>query len=82
MKDESKFFAIWLARQDPPGILPTQSAAVFDVIERLPTADLISVLYYGSDSESLAALNMLRDRYEEEQYWLDELAGRNDDPRD
>lgn len=72
--DDSKFFVEWLSRQKPAGILPTQTATVVNIMDRLDTGDLISVMYFGSDSEALRALNLLKDKFEEEQYWMAQMA--------
>ena len=72
--DDSKFFAEWLARQDESGILPTQIQSVAGIMDRLPNSDLICVMYFGADSQALRALNLLKDRFQEERSWLAEMA--------
>lgn len=71
--DESKKFAEWLARLPEPSILPNQWSAVQDVMDRMPNADLLSCMFHGPASVSQIAFEMLRDRFEEERYWLKEL---------
>ena len=67
--DESKKFAEWLARFPEPSLKANQSAAIYDVAYHLPNEDVLSCMFNGPDSVALMALNLLRDRYEEDQYW-------------
>ena len=60
---DSEYFVEWLAMQSPSGILPTQVAAVANIMDRLPTEDLITVMYHGNDEQAFKALNLLRTQF-------------------
>lgn len=70
---ESVTFAHWLGRQGEPAILPNQVNVVVNIVDRMDNGDLISVLYQGNDASALAALKVLRHRFEDEMYWLDQM---------
>lgn len=70
----SKNFAYWLSVQGSPGILPNQVKATVNIIRNLPEADLISVMYYGSDELACSAIKELKLRFEDEMNFLDEVA--------
>jgi hypothetical protein len=59
-------FAYWLGIHGKADILPSQSIAISNVMERANEADLISVLYYGTDDLALKALKELKLRFEDE----------------
>jgi hypothetical protein len=73
MMQDSAHFAYWLRQQPSPGILPNQIKAVINIMDRLPTCDLISVLYLGDDEQALHALKLLKARFEDEMNALDEM---------
>jgi len=63
----------WLNVQPKGYILPSQVGAAVNILDRLRTPDLIVVLNHGTDGLAMKAFLLLRDRYEEEQRWLDEM---------
>ena len=72
--NESWYFAQWIGSQKRPSILWNQSQAVKNIMDRVNNEDLISVLFNGSDEEAIKALKVLKHRYEDEQYWLDQIS--------
>lgn len=70
--NQSRFFATWLHRQSQPGMLPTQWRSSVNILDRLSTADLISVMYNGDDAAALSALKILRNRFDDEMMHLEE----------
>jgi hypothetical protein len=70
---ESETFAHWLGMQASPTILPNQVGVVGDILDRLGNGDLICVMFNCSGEPAMKALNMLKHRYEEERYALDEM---------
>jgi hypothetical protein len=66
-------FAYWLSIHGEPSILPNQSKSVEHVLERLSEADLISVLYNGSDELALKALKILKFKFNDELEGLEEM---------
>lgn len=71
---ESSFFAHWLGRQGDATILPNQVNVVGNIFDRMDNGDLISVLFQGNDDCALKALKVLRHRFEDEMYWLDQMS--------
>jgi hypothetical protein len=67
-------FAYWLSIHGKPAILPSQSKAVENILSRTSEADLISVMYYGTDELAIKALKELKHRYEDELNALEELS--------
>ncbi|CAB5220026.1 hypothetical protein UFOVP239_33 [uncultured Caudovirales phage] len=72
--NESVDFAHWLARQGNPGILPNQANVVFGIQDRLDTPNLILVLYFGDEINAARALKILKHRYADEAYQLDQIS--------
>jgi hypothetical protein len=70
---ESDFFAQWLAKQKQASILPNQVNSTINILDRLDNGDLISVMFNATGDLSLKALNLLKHRYEDELYWLNEM---------
>jgi len=68
----SYHFAFWLAKQPKPGILWNQSKALTHIMDRATEADLISVLYNGTDDLAIKALRELQVRFLDEMRALDE----------
>jgi len=66
-------FAYWLGIHGKPAILPSQCKAVENVMSRTPEADLISVMYYGSDDLAIKALKELKYRFVDELNALEEM---------
>jgi len=66
-------FAYWLSIHGEPSILPNQAKSVEHVMERLSEADLISVLYNGSDELALKALKILKFKFNDELEGLEEM---------
>ena len=66
-------FAYWLSIHGKPAILPSQSKAVENIMSRTSEADLISVMYYGTDDLAIKALKELKIRFESELNALDEM---------
>ena len=73
MRDDSVYFGHWLGRQGNPGILPNQWVGCMNVMTRLETADLLSILFHGDKDHAMKALHYLRERFEEEMHELNEL---------
>lgn len=73
MRDESKQFAAWISRQESATILPNQWMATANIMDRLGTGDLISVLFHGDAKTAMKALQTLKFRHEAEAYWMDEM---------
>jgi hypothetical protein len=69
----SNNFAYWLSVQGEPAMLPSQTKSVTNILRNLQEADLISVMYYGSDELACNALKELKKRFENEMNELDEL---------
>ena len=70
----SNDFAYWLSIHGQPSILPNQSIAVANIMDRTPEADLISVLFYGSDDLAIKALKELKKRFDDELNALEEMS--------
>jgi len=70
----SNDFAYWLSIHGQPSILPNQSIAVTNIMDRTPEADLISVLFYGSDDLAIKALKELKKRFDDELNALEEMS--------
>jgi hypothetical protein len=71
---KSDDFAYWLSIHGKPSILPSQSIAVANIMNRTSEADLISVMFYGNDDLALRALKELKSRYEDELNALEEMS--------
>lgn len=69
----SQYFSHWLGKQPRPGLLPNQIGAVVNVMPNLDTGDLIEILFRGEDSQAINALKLLRERFEDEMNFLDQL---------
>lgn len=69
---ESAYFAHWLGKQKEASILPNQVNAAAGMLDRLDTGDIISVMFNAKGDVAMKALDLLKHRYEEEQYWLSE----------
>lgn len=69
---DDKFFCDWLSRQPEATILSNQVDVVVNILDRLDSSDLIRVMFYGKGLLALEALEILKKRYEEEQYWVNE----------
>ena len=70
---ESAFFATWLHRQKPADILPTQVGSTVNILDLLDNGDLIAVMFNASGNLAHRALDILKHRYKDEQYWLNEM---------
>jgi hypothetical protein len=70
----SELFANWLSQQNRPEILPNQTYSVVDTIDRLPSADVISILYHADSAVAMMALEELKTRFHNELNALDEMA--------
>lgn len=66
-------FVQWLNVQPQGDIRPSQVATAVSFLDLLRTPDLIVVLNHGTDGLAMKAFLLLRDRYEEEQRWIDEM---------
>lgn len=75
----SELFVNWLNKQTYPELLPTQIYTVVNVIDRLSTADVVAILYYGSDSMALMALKELKDRFHNELNALEEMSRQQEE---
>jgi hypothetical protein len=75
----SAHFVNWLNSQTYPDVLPNQVYTVVNVIDRLSTADVVAILYYGSDSMALKALKELKDRYHNELNALEEMSRQQEE---
>lgn len=64
--DESSYFVSWLSAQLEPSIIATQVECVINVLDRLDTGDLVSVLYHGKPETSSKALEILKKRFDDE----------------
>ena len=78
---DDKFFCDWLSRQPEATILSNQVDVVVNILDRLDSGDLIRVMFYGKGLLALEALEILKKRYEEELYWLNE-SNRTQYPED
>jgi hypothetical protein len=69
---ESYLFAHWLGKQCKSGLL--SSKAVENVMDRLQPEDLIFMLYSGNEKQSAKALSLLKNSFEDEMNFLNEVS--------
>lgn len=72
--NEATLFSYWLYQEQQPTMTRNEVQSIdFSDMQRMPVKDLISVLYYGRDSQAMLALKHLRLHFEDEMNRLDAL---------
>lgn len=69
------YFAWWMGKQPPSDLkqIDIEVLSPVDITDKFDPKDLISVMFYGDDAQSTAAINALKERFEWELKMIEEL---------
>ena len=66
-------FLKWLEFELPAGILAHQVPATRHILDRLPAADLLTVVLEGDDKMAMEAVKHLRVAFQRFEYWMEQM---------